>query len=220
MFCPNCGQKVKNSDNFCRYCGKILAEENEAEKILKTGEINSTKKEKHEVKPKINDNEEEIVLYVIEKHWMGLFLPIILSPLFLMTFWKLYVGSNNMFTALLSLSILAPLIYPVLKQFSEKIIITNKYMHIKHGIFDIEEIDIPIENLNEIYIKQSAIGEFLNYGYMGFISPSTESECYIRFIKNPEELKYFINNPYEYIKDAIEEDPFLSLVHSIEEESL
>ena len=28
MFCPNCGKQIKDYDNFCRYCGIDLKDDN------------------------------------------------------------------------------------------------------------------------------------------------------------------------------------------------
>ena len=71
MFCPNCGKQVKDFDNFCRYCGADLKNDQSDEKTKAADEeyivqhYNEPETQKYEFPP---DNGEELVLYDVKKH--------------------------------------------------------------------------------------------------------------------------------------------------------
>ena len=58
MFCPNCGKEIKETDNFCRYCGSDLRAEIQQPKIVEVI--------KEEIP--VKSDEEEYVLYDVQKH--------------------------------------------------------------------------------------------------------------------------------------------------------
>ena len=79
MFCPNCGKKINDYDNFCKFCGRDLREEsyieNDTENVIPFRE--STNQEKAVEIPLIvqtasmteefkdESEDEEIVVYEI-----------------------------------------------------------------------------------------------------------------------------------------------------------
>ena len=85
MFCPNCGKQIKDYDNFCRYCGTDLRNEVQMPEPVRHAEIQEhTDKEEYKLPA---DDAEEFVLYDVKKHWMALFWPVILTPVFFIYFW-------------------------------------------------------------------------------------------------------------------------------------
>ncbi len=196
MFCPNCGKQIKDSDNFCRYCGNDLR--NEVSTCETAGESDIEEYKLPE------DDGEELVLYDIKKHWMALFWPVVLTPVFFIYFWTVFLNTHSFFSWVIVLLLLLPIIYPVLRYNSDKIIITTKYAHIKLGVLNPEEIDIPLKKLDMLEVSQSAMGRMLDYGMVSFSHKSERFDY--GYIKAPEELQYIIDNPARFVHEALEED--------------
>ena len=100
--------------------------------------------------------------------------------------------------------LLLPIIYPALRYNSDKIIITTKYAHIKLGVLNPEEIDIPLKKLDMLEVSQTAVGRMLDYGMVSFSHKSERFDY--GYIKAPEELQYIIDNPARFVHEAMEED--------------
>lgn len=196
MFCPNCGKQIKDSDNFCRYCGNDLRNE-----VLTCETAGESDIEEYKLP---EDDGEELVLYDIKKHWMALFWPVVLTPVFFIYFWTVFLNTHSFFSWVIVLLLLLPIIYPVLRYNSDKIIITTKYAHIKLGVLNPEEIDIPLKKLDMLEVSQSAMGRMLDYGMVSFSHKSERFDY--GYIKAPEELQYIIDNPARFVHEALEED--------------
>jgi membrane protein YdbS with pleckstrin-like domain len=203
MFCPNCGEKVKEHHNFCKYCGMILNEDEKPDKKYALSDEEET----------LDDDSEEIVLYVTRKHLAGLLLPLIPAPFLAVLFWKVYINFHSVIGLIAGVFILMPVVYTILRNYMDKLIVTNKFVHIRHGVFDVAEINIPIEKINEIHPQQPFLGKIFGYGEI--VCTTDAGKCYIRNIENHEELKYIISDPENYIKEALEDDPFVSLSNSL-----
>lgn len=221
MFCPNCGKPVKENDNFCRYCGYNLSTEKEGDEFCNvksyiekpqdnTGEcvVNHycppeevEVSEEYELPP---EDSEELVIYDVKKHWMALFWPIFLTPVFFIYFWFIFLNTHSFFSWVIVFLILVPIIYPILRFNSDKIVVTTKFAHIKIGILNPEEIDVPLSKLGILEISQTTMGRIMDYGMVSFAF-NGEGFDY-GYIKDPGELQYLIDNPARYIKEAFEEE--------------
>ena len=187
MFCPNCGKQIKDSDNFCRYCGTDLRNEISSSEPVRHYDENTQKTDNDEYKLP-GDDTEELVLYDVKKHWMALFWPIVLTPVFFVYFWVIFLNTHSFFSWVVVLLLLLPIVYPVLRYSSDKIIITTRYAHIKLGVLNPEEIDIPLKKLDMLEVSQTSMGRMLDYGMAAF---TYKSERYdYGYIKTPEELQY------------------------------
>lgn len=182
MFCPKCGKEIKEEDNFCRFCGTYLKED--VSEICQVENLS---------------DDEEIVLYDVQKHWRSLALSILLIPLFFFYFWNIFLNTHSFFSWIVVLAILWLIIYPVARYKSDNIIITNKFAHIKIGIINPEEKDIPLKDLNILEVSQSSMGRLLDYGQAALISNSERIEY--GYIKSPEDLQYIIENPDEFVQE-------------------
>ena len=179
MFCFRCGKQIKEDDNFCRYCGADLRTESNSEpigqiveEVVKENETDSEKiivavKKSEEQKQPIYEGE-ELVLYDIKKHWMALFWPAFLTPLFLVYFWVIFLNTHSLFSWVIVIAMLALIIYPIARYKSDKIVITTKAAHIKIGVLNPAELEIPLEKLNIIDVSQSSMGRLLDYGTATF----------------------------------------------------
>lgn len=198
MFCPNCGKQIKDTDNFCRYCGADVRNEGfeESEKI------------KYTVSEKIYkmpaQSDEELVLYDVKKHWMSLFWPVFLTPVFLIYFWVIFLNTHSFFSWVVVFGILAGIIYPILRYNSDKIIITNKFVHIKLGVLNPESIDIPLDEANMLDVTRTALGKLLGYGTLTFTSNSERYDY--NYIVSPEDMLYLIEDTTEFVKDMLQEE--------------
>lgn len=213
MYCPNCGKNIKEFDKFCRYCGTSLEAEvcndvfNKETKNEVCEEVNIEKANANYYDEEIdytpNEKDDELVLYDVKKHPMALFWSVALMPIFFMYFWTIFMQTHSIFSWILAAVILTPIIYPLLRYYSDKIIITNKFVHIKHGVFNIEEIDIPIKKIRMLHFQQSFVGSLCNYGDIFFESPTTEKLYNFKYAKDYDELKNIIINPVQFIKDTL-----------------
>lgn len=215
MFCPNCGKQIKDYDNFCRYCGIDLKNDNfnqeqDKEVFIERPEhkqevvnLNDNKIKKEEYKLP-DENAEELVLFDIKKHWMALFWPIVMTPVFFIYFWTIFLNTHSFFSWIVVFILLLPIVYPVLRFNSDKIVITTKYAHIKIGVLNPEEIDIPLKKLDMLDIYQTTMGRILDYGMVSFTYKSEKFDY--SYIKSPEDLQYIIDDPARFVHEALEED--------------
>lgn len=208
MYCPNCGKTIKEYDNFCRYCGVDLRENADKQEIItnihRENDIKKNEKENLKNMEVPIDNGEELVLFDVKKHWMSLFWSVFFIPIFFSYFWNIFLNTHSILSWIVVLGLLAPIIYPILRYSSDKIIITNKYVHIKLGVLNPEEIDIPLSKLNILEVSQSTLGRLLNYGIVSFNSNSERFDY--GYIQAPEELQYIIDDPARFVIEALEEN--------------
>ena len=211
MFCPNCGKQIKDYDNFCRYCGIDLKNDNFPQEQVKEEFVEKTVhpelEKSDEAKKEYtlpDDNAEELVLYDIKKHWMALFWPIVMTPVFFIYFWTIFLNTHSFLSWVIVFLLLLPIVYPILRFNSDKIIITTKYAHIKIGVLNPEEIDIPLNKLNMIDIYQTTLGRILDYGMLSLTYKSERFDY--SYIKTPENLQYIIDDPARFVQEALEED--------------
>lgn len=183
MFCPNCGKEVKEDDNFCRFCGMNLHCEENAKPVEQVS------------------NEEEIVLYIVKKHWIDLVVPIFLTPLFFFYFWNIFLNTHSFLSWVITLALLAFIFYPIARYKSDRMVITNKFVHVKVGILNPEEVDIPLEDIDAVGLTQTTMGRMFDYGFASYIN-SGEKRDY-GSIKAPEELEYIIENPQKFVEENI-----------------
>lgn len=191
MYCPNCGKKVYDNDHFCRFCGADLTEH---------VEINNT--ETYSKSIKSGDNEDEYVLYEVKKHPASLFWSIILIPFCIFYFWTIFLNSFGFFSTITMLAILGFIFYPIGRYKSDKIIITNKFIHLKIGIINPEEVDIPLERINTFEITQGYFGQMFGFGELVILSET--GRINYGYIEAPEDLQYIVDNPQKFIEESLE----------------
>lgn len=209
MYCPNCGKSIKEYDNFCRYCGVNLREEEKEEIQIKSYSDNEIIKDEVCQVKKVDipqDNGDELVLFDVKKHWMSLFWSVFFTPVFFSYFWNIFLNTHSVLSWIVVLGLLVPVIYPILRYTSDKIIITTRYVHIKLGVLNPEEIDIPLSKINILEVSQSSMGRLLNYGSVSFSSNSERFDY--GYIQAPEELQYIIDDPARFVKEALEDNDF------------
>lgn len=229
MFCPNCGKKINDTDNFCKYCGKDLRE-NDADVDTVDAEFeNQTEEQPREVFETSDDVEifpiadeensslktiekndelqesedEEIVVYEIKKHFMSMFWPCVFSPIFIAYFWKFYVIIPTFWGFVVALLFLAPIVHPVLRYFSDRIVITTSNLYITRGVFVAEEIRIPLKKIHLVRVKRSFLGKLAGYGHLIVERENSNDEITYRYIQEPDDVQFILNNPAAYIKEYL-----------------
>ena len=211
MFCPNCGKQIKDSDNFCRYCGADVRNteikdisENDNEYVVHRYDSDESQISKTINEYKLPDDDaEELVLYDIKKHWMALFWPVILTPVFFIYFWIIFLNTHSLFSWIIVLILLFAIIYPILRYNSDKIIITTKYAHIKLGVLNPVEIDIPLTKIDVLDVSQTTVGRMFDYGTVSFVHDSERYEY--GYVQSPGELQYIIDDPARFVHEAMTE---------------
>jgi membrane protein YdbS with pleckstrin-like domain len=188
MFCPNCGKQIKDFDNFCRFCGADL----------RNNEITSQNQPVKHVK---TDTDEEYVLYDVKKHWISLVLSVFLIPLFFFYFWNIFLNTHSIFSWIVVLLILGFIFYPVARFKSDRIVVTNKFIHIKYGVLNPEEINIPLEQSSTLEIFQTSMGRIFDYGTVCFTHNGEKFDY--GYIQSPEDLQYIIDNPSGFVEENL-----------------
>lgn len=194
MFCPNCGKKVYSNDNFCRYCGTCLSNQEQETEVFEDKNYQTL----------IHDNEDELVLYEVKKHSASLFWAIILIPFFVFYFWTIFLNTYSFFSWVVVFVVLGFIIYPAMRYKSDKIVITNKFVHIKSGVLNPIETDIPLNSLDCFEISQGAFGKMFGFGLLTVLSDSGRIEY--GYIEAPEDFQYIIDNPERFIKEAMSDE--------------
>jgi len=202
MFCPHCGKPIKEEDNFCRFCGTKLESPKEISEE-KTVELPNIKPLPEAKETPIYEGE-ELVLYEIQKHWMSLFLPVFLTPLFFIYFWVIFLNTHSIFSWVVVIALLALIIYPIIRYKSDSIVITTKSAHIKIGIINPAKIEIPLEKLNLIDVSQSSMGRILDYGTATFCINAEKYDY--PYIKYPEDLQFIIDEPQKFVEESLREN--------------
>lgn len=224
MFCPHCGKKVNDDDNFCKFCGYDLRDdrvENYAEQSVIYNENTPVERQifgdyrevKTQAEPEavrqdvIQVNEdEEIVVYEIKKHYMALFWPCVFSPIFIAYFWIFYVNIPSLLGFIIALIVLMPIVYPVLRYFSDRSVITTQSLHIRQGVFNIEDICVPLNKIHLVRIRRSFVGRFANYGHLIIEKENSDKEIVYRYIQDPEDVEFILRNPKAYIEEYFKQE--------------
>ena len=202
MFCPNCGKQIKDCDNFCRYCGYDLRDD------FATVVPAEGAEKQHEILEEYvlpSDNEEELVLYDVRKHWMAFFWPVIITPVFFVYFWTIFLNTHSLLSWFVVFLLLLPVIYPLLRYSSDKIVITTKYIHIKLGVLNPVEVDIRLNKAADVLeVSQSAMGKLLDYGILSFTHGGNRYDY--GYIKSPQNLEYAIDEPARFVGEVLDMD--------------
>lgn len=203
MFCPNCGKEVKETDNFCRYCGQSLLEDVQVTEPVKENvrEIVDKSEMVEDCFDMDNDSVEEVVLYEVKKHWMNYVVPVFLTPLFLLYFWFIFLNTHSFLSWIIALAILALIFYPIAKSKSDRMVITNKYVHIKSGVLNPQEFDISLNNIDMVEVSQSTMGRIFDYGFVSYYNGSENVDY--GYITSPEDLEYIVENPKNYVEENV-----------------
>lgn len=225
MFCPNCGKEIKDSDNFCRYCGvdlridepQVINDTNDKnEKIQSYIENNSaeisefdeeetsladeTSEEATEAEEAETETE-EYVLYEVKKHWISLFFPAFLTPIFLTYFWNIFLNTHSILSWFVVIALLAFIIYPAMRFRADKFVITNKFAHIKTGLVNPAEFDIPLSKFDIFDIQQTSVGKMLDYGIISFYLNSEKYDY--KYIDTPKYVKYIFEEPENFVRENL-----------------
>lgn len=225
MFCPNCGKRINDFDNFCKYCGHDLrndrVESYTENNIYSNNDVPFQKtdyadyssitpapvveeKQEEEQSQTVSDDE-EIVVYEIKKHYMALFWPCVFSPVFIAYFWIFYVNIPSILGFLIALVVLMPIVYPILRYFSDRSVITTQSLHIRQGVFSVEDICVPLKKIHLVRIRRSFLGRMADYGHLIIEKENSDKEIVYRYIQDPEDVEFILRNPKSYIEEYLKQ---------------
>jgi hypothetical protein len=206
MYCPNCGKPLEEYDKFCRYCGRILAADGVNPPVAATPKSNVVARvPAAALKTAIETDEpDEVIIYAGKKHIIGLFWPIVLSPFFISLFWQVYTAKNIMFSMIFGILLTVPVIVPILKHCCEGLAITNKFVHIEHGLIETEDLAVPLKNVSSISVQQSFWGQTFGYCHLYFYANKKRQR--LSYLKDYYHLFAIFQDPQQFADDVIRED--------------
>lgn len=225
MFCPNCGKRINDYDNFCKYCGHDLRndriESYTENNIFSSPDVPFQKtdyadyspiipapvveEKQEEIQPQTVDEDEEIVVYEIKKHYMALFWPCVFSPVFIAYFWIFYVNIPSILGFLIALVVLMPIVYPILRYYSDRSVVTTQNLHIRQGVFSVEDICVPLNKIHLVRIRRSFLGRMADYGHLIIEKENSDKEIVYRYIQDPEDVEFILRNPKSYIEEYLKQ---------------
>ena len=217
MFCPNCGKKVNDFDNFCKFCGHDLRDDTEISdeqnyednyksskiSVYQDTDVITNVENTKDTEESVQDDENEIVVYEIKKHCMALFWPIVFSPVFVAYFWIFYVNIPTFWGFIIALLVLMPIIYPILRYYSDRAVITTSSLHIRQGAFDVEEITVPLNKIHLVRLRRSYLGRLADYGHLIIEKENSDKEISYRYIQNPDDVQFILANSKAYITEYL-----------------
>ncbi len=225
MFCPNCGKRINDDDNFCKYCGHDLRDdriESYTENSFYTNidvpfqksdyadystvtPAPVVEEKQEEIQTQTVNEDEEIVVYEIKKHYMALFWPCVFSPVFIAYFWIFYVNIPSILGFLIALVVLMPIVYPILRYYSDRSVVTTQNLHIRQGVFSVEDICVPLNKIHLVRIRRSFLGRMADYGHLIIEKENSDKEIVYRYIQDPEDVEFILRNPKSYIEEYLKQ---------------
>lgn len=118
---------------------------------------------------------------------------------------------------IISLLVLGSAFLDYLRWSNERCVVTDRRVILLHGIFNTTAIDIPVEKINEVELRQSWIGRLLNFGDIEIITASESGVSQCHSLADPQGFKRAMNDArndiergYAYI-DQRDIDAYLDL---------
>ncbi len=107
---------------------------------------------------------------------------------------------------IISLLVLGSAFLDYLRWSNEQCAVTDRRVILLRGIFNTETIDIPVEKINEVELRQNWIGRLFNFGDIEIITASESGISQCRSLADPQGFKramddarYDIERSYAYI---------------------
>ena len=135
-----------------------------------------------------------------------MFWPCVFSPIFIAYFWIFYVNIPSFLGFIIALIFLAPIIYPILRYFSDRSVITTSNLHIRQGVFIVDDICVPLKKIHLVRLRRSFLGRLANYGHLIIEKENSDKEIVYRYIQNPDDVQFVLNNSKAYIREYFQKD--------------
>ena len=96
------------------------------------------------------------------------------------------------------------LIKDIITFITTKLIITNKNINGKTGLFNTNELNSPLNKISGVQVQQGIFGKIFNYGNIVITTASTKFQ--FKYINKPNEFRNALNYQIEkYEEERIEE---------------
>ena len=128
---------------------------------------------------------EDEKVYILFRPWLS---RMVIAPLMLLILGlfltEVYIGFILLFIALIWL------IYRYLEWKSTIYVLTDRRVIVKSGIIRIKHDEAPVDNIQNVFLRQGIIGRILNYGEISISTAGKQGEPTIiwRWVKNPSEV--------------------------------
>ncbi|MCS6842377.1 MAG: PH domain-containing protein [Roseiflexus sp.] len=95
---------------------------------------------------------------------------------------------------IISLLVLGSAFLDYLRWMNEQCVVTDRRVILLRGIFNIEAIDIPIEKINEVELRQSWLGRLFSFGDVEIMTASEPGVSRCRSLADPYGFKRAMND--------------------------
>lgn len=153
--------------------------------------------------------EQEVIIMKVKPHWSMFIVPGILA-LFILLF------SIATFPPLMLLSVVV-LVPKILRYVSVELVISSKRLHGKNGILNSDELDTPINRVNDISVTTPFLGKIFHYGNI-MIQAGTKTYSFA-CIGNPTTVRETILQAAEEFENAKFEKQTRQLVGATERQT-
>lgn len=89
----------------------------------------------------------------------------------------------------ISLLVLVSAFLDYLRWSNEQCVVTDRRVILLRGIFNTEAVDIPVERINGVELRQSWVGRLLNFGDIEIMTASESGVSQCRSLANPQAFK-------------------------------
>ncbi len=199
MYCSHCGKEIRDDAAFCPYCGTAQGGNNETSAGTKNGQTNdgdqAMESSQADYAGQTNAGQtnaktaftgrthnQEVDILQAHLHWVTLmpFLPIAVVVLIASAF-----GGPLIVFGLIAAVII--MIDPIIKYATTTVKFTNKRLIGKQGFLKTQDLDAPLNKINNVYVNSDMWGKIFGYGAL-VISTSSGEYKYQR-IQKPEDFK-------------------------------
>lgn len=82
----------------------------------------------------------------------------------------------------------------LLRMISEELVLDSKNVRLKIGILSSHEVDIPLNRINSLAVRQGLVGKILNYGSLIIYTGNDVSGIVFKQLSDPSGVKQLIQS--------------------------
>ncbi len=201
MYCRNCGKEIKSDAAFCPYCGTAQVMGDVASAGADTGQTtysgqrnysgqgNYGNRKNYAGQTNMNTtysntlDDKEVVIEQARLHWVVLmpYLPLAVLIMIVLT------ALEADLIVLGIIGAVALMADPIVKYATTTLKFTNKRLIGKQGFLKSQNLDAPLNKINNVYVNSDLWGKMLGYGVL--VISTSSGEYKYKCIQKPEDFQ-------------------------------